>query len=42
MTPLNKELKEEEEVEPNTKVVVEHSCQRLSGKDNIYISSWLE
>ena len=40
MTPLKKLLnEEEEEVEPSTKVVVEHRCQRLSGKDNIYISS---
>ena len=29
-------MNEEEEVEPNTKVVAEHRCQRLSGKDNIF------
>ena len=27
---------EEEEEEPSTKVVAEHRCQRLSGKDNIF------
>ena len=42
MTPLDELLKEEEEDKVNTKVVVEQRCQRLSGKDNIYISSWSE
>ena len=35
-------LKEVEEAEMNTKVVEEHRCQRLSGKDSIYIPSWSE
>ena len=39
MTPLQELLKEEEEAEVITKVVVEQRCQRLSGKDNIYTSS---
>ena len=42
MTPLQELLKEEEEVEVITKVVVEQRCQRLSGKEKIYTSSWLE
>ena len=42
MTPLNELLKEEEEVEVITKVVAEQRCQGLSGKDNIYTSSWSE
>ena len=42
MTPLNEYWKEEQVVEPNTKVVIEHWCQRFSGKDNIYTSSWSE
>ena len=35
-------MKEEEKIEAITKVVAEQRCQRLSGKDNIYTSSWLE
>ena len=42
MKPLQKFLKEEEEAEVITKVIVEQRCQGLSGKDKIYTSSWLE
>ena len=40
MTPLKMLLKEEEQAEVNTKVVAEHRCQKLSGKDWTYTSSW--
>ena len=42
MKPLHELLKEEEEAKVITKVVVEKRCQRLSGKENIYTSNWLE
>ena len=42
MTPKKFLLKEEKEAEAYSKVVAEHRCQRLSGKDYIYISGLLE
>ena len=37
--PLNIEWIEGAIAEPSTKVVAEHWCQRVSGKDKIYTSS---